>query len=932
MKLFFLLILLAFTFSGCVAEKGKISVDVKMKKNQNKQSIDSISVSSVKIENNQLVISGANLINVESIKIDGVSFSELFKIEAKSTNKIVANSLRAVSFDISKIFSLILSDANASASFPINFSLCQATLNGVGFNCSVAPGPNDVLSYDLTTNSWKPRSINGLNYHGGWDATTTPPVAVSPGDYYIVTVADGQYAVGDWIVWNGSQYDQIANSSPINSVFGRTGAVVATKGDYDLNKLQDVDLPSGSLASGKVLKYDGSKWVAGDDLSGGGSGSISTSEIADGAVTDIKINTVSASKITGTITSSQIFDGTIVNADISGTAGIDYSKLNIADGDIPAAKISGLPSATSVLTTTITDGDTTHAPNGNAVFDALGLKLNLAGGVINPGGTITGLPALPLAGSEATSKDYVDSLVNWEVSGSNVYRLSGRVGIGTDNPDTLLHVAGVIKSTTGGFTFPDGSNQTKAAQSYATSALPSCSAGQVLFSNGTSFSCVTDAAGAAAFSGIASRAVATGAGGALEVSTTTATELGYVSGVTSAIQTQLNGKQATIATGTTAQYYRGDKSWQTLSDVVLGTTLTGLSVASSAIVAAADTILVGIGKLQAQVSALSSSKLSLTGGTLTTGTINGIPTPVGGSDAVNKSYVDSFGQWVKSGTDISYTAGSVVMKMDSRSCNSTRGGALRFNTTSKLMEFCNETSWSPIGADLSPDSFSFANLVLQPAGQLMLSENKVISGLSGTTPVAIAGAGAEFRINSGSWVTSGNINPGNSIQMRMTTSSNPGEVMTADLTVGTYTAPTWSISTYNTLYTNSAVSQSTIYAAGVTGTVANLSDNAATTGAGTNNGTTEFIALDLGSAQDVQFIRLAGGNLPSWGNVSSYLNGSSIQYSNNNSTWTTVATVSGVTDPSGFAAHHIAFPLVNARYWRVFKNGYIATSELGVGK
>lgn len=47
--------------------------------------------------------------------------------------------------------------------------------------------------------------------------------------------------------------------------------------------------------------------------------------------------------------------------------------------------------------------------------------------------------------------------------------------------------------------------------------------------------------------------------------TATATELGYVHGVTSAIQTQLNGKQPTIAAGTTAQYYRGDKTWQTLN-------------------------------------------------------------------------------------------------------------------------------------------------------------------------------------------------------------------------------------------------------------------------------------------------------------------------------------------------------------------------------
>jgi len=46
-------------------------------------------------------------------------------------------------------------------------------------------------------------------------------------------------------------------------------------------------------------------------------------------------------------------------------------------------------------------------------------------------------------------------------------------------------------------------------------------------------------------------------------SAVTPTELGYLSGVTSAIQTQLNAKQGTITTGTTSQYFRGDLSLAT---------------------------------------------------------------------------------------------------------------------------------------------------------------------------------------------------------------------------------------------------------------------------------------------------------------------------------------------------------------------------------
>jgi hypothetical protein len=47
-------------------------------------------------------------------------------------------------------------------------------------------------------------------------------------------------------------------------------------------------------------------------------------------------------------------------------------------------------------------------------------------------------------------------------------------------------------------------------------------------------------------------------------------EYQYLGGVTSDIQTQLNAKEATISAGTTGQYYRGDKSFQTLDKTAVG--------------------------------------------------------------------------------------------------------------------------------------------------------------------------------------------------------------------------------------------------------------------------------------------------------------------------------------------------------------------------
>ena len=49
-------------------------------------------------------------------------------------------------------------------------------------------------------------------------------------------------------------------------------------------------------------------------------------------------------------------------------------------------------------------------------------------------------------------------------------------------------------------------------------------------------------------------------------------EFAQLDGVTSPIQTQIDAKQGTITAGTTAQYYRGDKSFQTLDKTAVGLT------------------------------------------------------------------------------------------------------------------------------------------------------------------------------------------------------------------------------------------------------------------------------------------------------------------------------------------------------------------------
>ena len=78
------------------------------------------------------------------------------------------------------------------------------------------------------------------------------------------------------------------------------------------------------------------------------------------------------------------------------------------------------------------------------------------------------------------------------------------------------------------------------------------------------------------------------------------------------LQTAIDGKEPTIAAGTTAQFWQGDKTWQDLFTRVRAATLTGLSTTTNEAIAAADTVLVAFGKLQAQLDGVASGATNYT--------------------------------------------------------------------------------------------------------------------------------------------------------------------------------------------------------------------------------------------------------------------------------------------------------------------------------
>ena len=88
--------------------------------------------------------------------------------------------------------------------------------------------------------------------------------------------------------------------------------------------------------------------------------------------------------------------------------------------------------------------------------------------------------------------------------------------------------------------------------------------------------------------------------------------------------------------------------------------------------------------------------------------------------------------------------------------------------------------------DTTPDAFSFTDQTGVAVSTLITSNIVTISGITGSVNVSVTGdGGPQVRINGGTWVTSGTIQNGQSLEVRLTSSASYGAMHSATVTVGT---------------------------------------------------------------------------------------------------------------------------------------------------
>ena len=259
----------------------------------------------------------------------------------------------------------------------------------------------------------------GTIYKGSWNANTNTPTITSgtgtQGNYYVVTTAgtttiDGvsSWAVGDWIIFNGTVWEKIPNVDAITSVNGQTGVVSLTTSNInegtnlyytDARARAAISLTT-SGSSGASTYSSGVLNIPTYTLAGLGGAAAATTITINGTAQDLS---ASRTFSVGTVTS------------VSGTGTVSGLTLTGSITNSGSLTLGGTLTLTSGNVTTALGFTPYNSTNPAGYTTNTGTVTSIVAGTYLTGGTITGSGTIAV---DATTTNTADKIVARDASGN----------------------------------------------------------------------------------------------------------------------------------------------------------------------------------------------------------------------------------------------------------------------------------------------------------------------------------------------------------------------------------------------------------------------------------------------------------------------------------------------------------------------------------
>jgi hypothetical protein len=548
----------------------------------------------------------------------------------------------------------------------------------------INPMNGDILAYNSTSGLWENISAGGgiTSLNGLTPAVQTFATGSSGTDFNISSATAthtfniptasatnrGLLSSSDWSAFDGKQPQ--LNGTGFVKASGTTITYDNTTYYPNSNPSNFIDLTD--LSAGTGISYDNTTGVitnAAPDqvvsLTGSGTTTISgtypnfTISSADqftGTVTSVDISvptglTVSGNPITsaGTLAIA-LASGYVIPTQTTLDGKVPYTgataNVNLGAFDLSADVISGNTGSFTSNGSSDTFAITHSSGSGKALNISKGgngegltvVKTSGSGNAASITGGITLLTTLNL--TNALADTYIASSANWNTAYNN--RITALTTTGNSGAATLasntLNVPEYTLSGLGGV--PSTRSITINGTAFDLSADRTYSVGTVTDVAALTLGTTGTDVSSTVANGTTTPVIT------LNIPTASATNRGALS---STDWSTFNAKEPAITAGTSSQYYRGDKTFQTLNtaavaeqtnlyfteDRVRGTVLTGLNLASGGTIAATDSVLQAFGKVQNQISAL-------VGGVIYKGTWNAstnTPTLASGTGAKGDYYI-----------------------------------------------------------------------------------------------------------------------------------------------------------------------------------------------------------------------------------------------------------------------------------------------------